>query len=278
VWTGEFREAVDALDKPLHWKAPQTIFVNSMSDLFGEGVSNEYIASVFGVMAATRQHTYQMLTKRADRLPAWVEWVASMAKRGNMIGGPRETIFVRNAANKLLARDCADLGLDVRMDPANELCFEARPWPLPNVWLGVSVEDRKHGLPRIEHLRRTPAAVRFLSIEPLLEDLGEINLDGIHWVIVGGESGSGARPFDVAWARSIRDQCRAANVPCFVKQLGAHVIWDGNSSPGEHWPTGTKHEDTRLGHWRARLSDKKGGAIGEWPEDLRIREMPKGLK
>lgn len=122
--------------------------------------------------------------------------------------------------------------------------------PFPNVWLGVSVENRKQGLPRIDILGDTPAAIRFLSAEPLLEDLGELDLTGIHWVIIGGESGAGARPMDLGWVRSIRDQCHALGVACFVKQLGS--AW-----AAEH----------------AR-SDRKGGDMHLWPEDLRIREMP----
>jgi Protein of unknown function (DUF5131) len=120
-------------------------------------------------------------------------------------------------------------------------------------WRGVSVEDRKSGLPRIEHLRVANVAVRFLSIEPLLVDIGDINLDGIHWVIVGGESGPRARPFDLQWARSIVIQCRAQKVPCFVKQVGTRPICDG--SP-------------------IALSDFKGGNPAEWPTDLRVRESP----
>lgn len=126
--------------------------------------------------------------------------------------------------------------------------------PIPNVWLGVSVESRKY-LGRIDELRKTPAAVRFLSLEPLLEDLGALDLTGIHWVIVGGESGNGARPFNTDWARSIVAQCKAAGVACFVKQFGAHVIQDGE---------------------RRIKKDKKGGDMDEWPHDLRVRELPQG--
>ena len=127
-------------------------------------------------------------------------------------------------------------------------------WPPNNVWLGVSCENRKHGLARLDHLRRTPAVVRFVSFEPLLEDLGEIDLSGIHWAIVGGESGPGARPCGFAWIRSIRDQCRAAGVPVFIKQLGAQPRTDAD----EIVP---------------RL-DRKGGDMAEWPDDLQIREFP----
>lgn len=217
VWTGEFREAPEMLDIPLKRRIPTTYFVNSMSDLFGEGVSNEYIAAVFGVMAATPRHTYQVLTKRAERLPTWFEWYqGKLAGFDSMLPRAREHLR----------------GVTV-----------GKSWPLPNVWLGVSVEDKKHGLPRIEHLRRTPASVRFLSIEPLLEDLGEIDLTGIHWVIVGGESGHGARPMHSDWARSIRDQCVGAKVPFFFKQWGA---WAPHSSSPSGMYLTTKGNAGRL--------------------------------
>ncbi len=161
----------DRLDHPFHWRSPRRVFVNSMSDLFGNFVPDAYLARVFEVMRATPQHTYQVLTKRAARMATW-------------------TADQRWAA------------------------------PAPNVWLGVSVEDVRHGVPRINLLRRTPAAIRFLSIEPLLEDLPTLNLDGIDWVIVGGESGPGARPMQAAWVRRIRDTCQRAGVAFFFKQWG----------------------------------------------------------
>ena len=143
-----------------------------MSDLFRDKVPEQYIVEVAKVMCVADWHTYQVLTKRSERMR-------------DLLNGP--------------------------------LAFAASQ---PHIWWGVSVEDRQHGLPRVEHLRSSPAAVRFLSIEPLLEDLVEIDLDGIHWIIVGGESGAGARPMDPAWVRSIRDQCAAAAVPFFFKQWG----------------------------------------------------------
>jgi protein gp37 len=161
----------ERLGLPLRWKSPRMIFVNSMSDLFHEEVPDEYIDRVFETMAAAPRHTFQVLTKRADRLAAW------HAERPAVHG-------------------------------------------LNNVWLGVSVEDRRYGLPRIPSLRSVRAAVRFLSVEPLLEDLGELPLAGIDWVIVGGESGPGARPMRREWVESIRDQCLATNVPFFFKQWG----------------------------------------------------------
>jgi protein gp37 len=143
-----------------------------MSDLFHQDVPDAYIDQVVAVMRQADWHTYQVLTKRAERL-----------------------------------RDLL----------ASRLAEAAR---LPHIWWGVSVEDRKHGLPRVELLRAAPAAVRFLSVEPLLEDLGTLNLQGIHWVIVGGESGHGARPLEKAWVTSIREQCAEAGVPFFFKQWG----------------------------------------------------------
>src|SRR3954469_26023198 len=155
----------EKLHEPLRWTEPKMVFVNSMSDLFHEGVDDDYIERVCRVMQEASWHTFQVLTKRSERM--------------------RDMLRTR-------------------------LEFAARE---PHIWFGVSVENRKHGLPRVEHLRAAPAALRMLSVEPLLEDLGELDLDGIGWVILGGESGPGARPMDADWVRSIRDQCRAAGVP-----------------------------------------------------------------
>jgi protein gp37 len=168
----DLRPVPGKLADPLRWATPRMIFVNSMSDLFHKDVPDDYVLRVCEVMRAADWHTYQVLTKRSDRL------------------------------RDLLRTTLADY---------------AR---LPHVWWGVSVEDRRHGLPRVEHLRAAPAAVRFLSVEPLLEDLGRVDLTGIDWVIVGGESGPGARPLDRSWVVSLRDQCRSAGVAFFFKQWG----------------------------------------------------------
>lgn len=168
----DLRLVPEKLEEPLHWRKPRRIFVNSMSDLFQPGVSDGFIRRVFSVMHQAPQHTYQILTKRAERMRTWAASV------------PHE----------LVAQ--------------------------PQIWLGVSVEDRKYGLPRIDALREVPALVRFLSVEPLLEDLGELDLSGIHWVIVGGESGRGARPMAEEWVLSLLKQCRRARVPFFFKQWG----------------------------------------------------------
>jgi protein gp37 len=168
----DLRKVPAKLAEPLRWPGPRMVFVNSMSDLFHRDVSDAYIETVCRVMELARWHTFQVLTKRSERL--------------------RELLLGR-------------------------LGFAAS---LPHVWWGVSVEDRAHGLPRIEHLRSAPAGLRMLSVEPLLEDLGPLDLSGIGWVIAGGESGPGARPMAGEWVASIRDQCQAADVPFFFKQWG----------------------------------------------------------
>jgi len=168
----DLRLVPEKLTEPFTWRAPKLVFVNSMSDLFQPGVPAEYAEAVAQVMTKANWHTYQVLTKRSERLKELLQ--------GRL----------RFAADQ------------------------------KHLWWGVSVEDRKYGLPRIEHLRNTPAAVRFLSVEPLLEELGEIDLAGIDWVIVGGESGPGARPIRKEWVVSIREQCKAAGVAFFFKQWG----------------------------------------------------------
>ncbi len=168
----DLRLVPEKLTEPFKWRSPKLVFVNSMSDLFQPGVPDEYVDAVSGVMAAANWHTYQVLTKRSERLRNLLQ--------SNLQAAARQK----------------------------------------HIWWGVSVEDRKYGLPRIKHLRDSPAAVRFLSVEPLLEDLGEIELSGISWVIVGGESGPGARPIRKEWVIAIREQCKAACVPFFFKQWG----------------------------------------------------------
>ena len=157
---------------PFKWPSSRRVFVNSMSDLFHEGIPDSYIAKIADVMLSANWHTFQVLTKRSERM-------------SRLLRGP-----LRNAAKA------------------------------PHIWWGVSVEDCKHGLPRIDLLRESGASVKFLSCEPLLEDLQGLKLDGIDWVIVGGESGPGARPMAKEWALRIRDNCAQARVPFFFKQWG----------------------------------------------------------
>ena len=168
----DLRLVPEKLGDPIRWSTPRRIFVNSMSDLFHEDVSDDYIEKICRVMLAANWHTYQILTKRADRMSELLR------------------TKLRKATNT------------------------------SHIWWGVSVENRKQGLPRIDLLRKARPRIAFLSVEPLLEDLGPFDLANIHWVIVGGESGHGARPLDEKWVRSIREQCQITKVPFFFKQWG----------------------------------------------------------
>lgn len=239
-WTGKIREAPDHLGDPLRWKKPRRVFVNSMSDLFHPLVSRDFILRVFNVMARAPQHTFQVLTKRPERMAAF-------------LGDPA------------FWNDLNEPGLPPL--PAGSV------WPLRNVWLGTSVEDQVAAEKRVGPLIDTPAAVRFLSCEPLL---GPVNLrkslcscpwfedaestrhlmgcpfypvpnaQPIQWIIIGGESGPGARPMELAWIRSLIGDARRIGAKVFIKQLGSQF--------GAH----------------------KGGNPEEWPMDLRIREWPGG--
>jgi protein gp37 len=238
----------ERLHQPLRWRHPRRVFVNSLSDLFHPEVPDPFIAQVFQVMAAALRHTFQVLTKRPGRM-------ASLLPRLPELINTSDLALVEERAR-------------------------VTAWPLANVWLGVSVEDQHAADLRIPALLKTPAAVRFCSCEPLLGpvDLGlticrqiassyghrlsrtTVHLGGcctralhdaaLHWIIVGGESGPGARPMDLAWARSLLAQCRAASVAVFVKQLGR--AWSQAAGLG-------------AGH---------GGDPAHWPVDLRVRELP----
>ena len=255
-WTGKVDLIESKLKEPLSWRKPSVVFANSMSDLFHESLRDDEIDRVFAVMALAGKHTFQVLTKRSRRMRGWFA--------GTHQGCPDDKGRTLTLPKKIRIRDLAGMVL-------------APPWPLPNLWLGVSVENRANKY-RIDDLRATPAAVRFLSLEPLLEDIGELNLDGIRWVIIGGESGPGARPFDIAWARDIIKQCVEAGVACFVKQLGAKPRWSLTNHLGQ-WAKHVRfvRETSREApyHWdNIKLKNKKGGEMAEWPEDLRVREMP----
>lgn len=275
VWTGKVRLVPEALEQPLRWRKGRRVFVNSMSDLFHENLRDEDIDRVFAVMALAPQHTFQVLTKRPERMLRYFT-----GKRPKPIAdwvefhGP--ATFVAKAldsyVSRLPGRKSARVPEHVRTfgqwaDFSNALA-RATPgvWPLPHVWLGVSVEDQATADARIPLLLQTPAAVRFLSCEPLLGPVSFLDhrvcdqcgvsparlwagdpyagfarpwsgpfcpqhynpddgcdgvLGGIDWVIVGGESGPGARPMHPAWARELRDQCQAAGVPFFFKQWGS---------------------------------------------------------
>lgn len=246
-WNGQIRVVPELLDQPLRWRKPRRVFVNSMSDLFHEGVPRDFILRVFMVMRRASHHTFQVLTKRPERMRRLLsEWLP-----------PAEAL--------------ADMSL-VQKSPA------------PNVWLGVSVEDQATADERIPLLLATPAAARFVSAEPLLGPVGfpfarigewnslarehgqEYAATALDWVIVGGESGPRARPCAVDWVRSIVEQCRAAGTACFVKQLGASPVEDGCES-GHVW-VGRSPQSLR------RIADRAGSDPAEWPADLRVREFP----
>lgn len=209
VWTGEIRVVPELLDEPLHWSTPRRIFVNSMSDLFHEAVPDDFIGQVWRRMAWNQQHTFQILTKRPARMLKW------------LYAHGQDAVFAGERAEY-------------------EQALKAHGWPLRNVWLGVSVEDQATADERLPLLLQTPAAVRWISAEPLLgpiylnwdvwPDLNP-NGSGLNWVVAGGESGPAARPAHPDWFRSLRDQCGAAGVPFFFKQWG-------------EWITGEKQDDT----------------------------------
>ena len=204
-WTGQIEFVESTLEKPLHWKKPRMIFVNSMSDLFHKNVSIEWQTDIFEMMAKT-PHTYQVLTKRASlAMSRMIDIGTGVAYR---LGKQREPGF----------------------------------WPLKNVWLGVSVENQNY-LDRIDHLRETEAAVKFLSLEPLLGPLPNLNLSGIDWVIVGGETGPGAREIRLGWVRDIRDQCLQAEIPFFFKAWGASH--PGGRIDGREWKEMPHAQDIR---------------------------------
>lgn len=272
-WTGRVELVEGKLTEPLRWRKPQRVFVNSMSDLFHEALPDEAIDRVFAVMALAPHLTFQVLTKRADRMR---EYFAQNGWKPHAGGPLRDRIEVATMKMRAGRRT------GIWRDTPEVHTSSPDGWPIANVWLGVSVEDCKRGLPRIDDLRQTPAAVRFLSVEPLIEDVApKLDLASIDWVIVGGESGPGARPCDVEWIRSVVEACDYAGVASFVKQLGAFVE-DRNDAgfDGEqpwHWPPGTltgRSERFQGATVRVRLRDAKGGDPAEWPEDLRVREFP----
>lgn len=246
-WNGIVRTVPEALAIPLRSSKPTTWFVNSMSDLFYGNEADrkaaesggyeftpvplEFIDKVFVTMAMCPQHTFQILTKRPDRMAEYLSY---------------DFITENHPFNP--HRSFGEIPRDR---------WASLRWPLPNVWLGTSVENQKCKS-RIIQLSDVPAVVRFLSLEPLLEDLGVIDLTGIKWVIVGGESGHAARPCYTNWIDRIVEQCTDASVPVFIKQLGSNH----------------RCIDHEWGDVSIKLKDPKGGNITEFPPELQIREFP----
>lgn len=281
-WTGKVAVMWDRLTDPLKWREPATIFALSMSDLFHEALPMDEIATIYAVMVAAvhvRGHTFQVLTKRSDRMREITNSPAFWRQVNAEAGGH---VMERTDA---LAR---------RSDDARATLDEYGPDnPSPGIWLGVSVESQKYADERVPDLLATPAAIRFLSCEPLLAGIcfNQAWLrrpGGIDLAIIGGESGPKSRP---VWVPAIRDMVanlRRADVACFVKQLGANVQdrndagFDGCEPDG--WPDmdpfdiehdlggiSTEYQGAPV---RVHLKSKKGNDMAEWPEDLRVREMP----
>jgi protein gp37 len=288
-WTGKVVLVEQQLDQPLRWKRPRRIFVNSTSDLFHESVPDEWIDRIFAVMALAPQHTFQVLTKRPERMQQYLDCIDA-----EFHAGPDDL-------NERFGEHCVQLS----GDPCAAGWFEDHVnWPLPNVWLGTSIEDQATADARIPHLLDTPAAVRFLSAEPLLGPVdltmvpshkiaptvtiminattGEDGAGGkrarLDWVIGGGESGPGARPMHADWARSLRDQCEAAGVAFFYKQAGEWL--HETQATSDQWnPIGAAARNIHLwddGTMSLRIGKKAAGRLldgREWNQMPGVRDV-----
>lgn len=270
-WTGQVKFLPARLEQPLHWCKPRMVFVNSQSDLFHESITDEELDQIFAVMALTPQHTYQVLTKRPKRM---YDYCKSLGKHNT-----------EDRLSKAIAK----------INPNGSAWYEMRGgWCLPNLWLGVTVENQQTANERIPLLLQTPAAIRFLSCEPLLErvDLRQVgqgaeiwdSLNGqflkddysldvcptLDWVIVGGESGHNARPCDIDWIESIVTQCVEANISCFVKQLGSNAVAQ------KEWAVINGASLSMVGSkYSLPNITGKGSNPDEWPASLRVRQFPK---
>lgn len=251
-WDGSVEFVESQLLKPLSWKKPKRIFVCSMSDLFHENVPDEWIDKVMAVIALSSQHTFQVLTKRPHRAKEYF----SQTDLPNR--------WYQSAIDFLWQAVEKDFGGLINL----QTYFMNRPYPLPNLWLGTTVENQDLANQRIPILLEIPAVVRWLSLEPLLGDIKldftnyvddwntsvDIGCHKVSWVVVGGESGRNARPCAIGWLTSVVQQCHSANIPVFVKQLGSNCVVLPGLSFG--------------------YSDRKGGDIAEFPPHLQIRQFP----
>lgn len=290
-WTGDVRLLEGMLGRPLRWRAPRRVFVNSMTDLFHHAVPFPFIAAVFGAMASCPQHTFQVLTKRPERALEFFRWIERRAEDGKRLFPDEDPAWRIGQLLAVELNRAAGVSGYVPGKRANGYQdFDPRraAWPLQNVHLGVSVEDQATADERIPLLLQIPSVVRWVSYEPAIGGVDftpwmwpthwcwdarfktpedaiaegatatrtrqRLVLQGsefIDWIVIGGESGPGARPFDLAWARSLIKQVSAAGVPLFIKQLGARPVIDGQP---------------------VELQDRKGGDMDEWPSDLRVRQ------
>jgi len=228
-WTGELRLVPQRLTEPLGWRKPRRVFVNSMSDLFHAKVPESFRAAVFAVMAACRQHTFIIVTKRPG--PGLIPWESAEEAHASAMGYARR------------------YSRDRRLQSSP---WRSVPWPLSNVQLLVSAEDQSTWSERVPKLLEMPAAVRGVSAEPLLGPIvWPDGLEQLDWLVIGGESGRGARPCGAPWIRDLATKAHAAGVAVFIKQLGSTSVGAG-TQPG------------------------KGNDPSTWPEDLRVRELPRG--
>jgi protein gp37 len=288
-WTGEMRFVPEVLEQILRLRKPQRIFMPSMSDPFHPAVKDEWLDRIFATIALSPHLTFQLLTKRPERM---LEYLGKAYQRVCKV----LQSYPRSKTSSL--RDNSTV--EGMIGPMN-----LRVWPLSNLWLGVSVENQQAANERIPLLRQAPAAVSFLSCEPLLEAVELFDVDGpvsiameevnpketlfpaevIDWVVIGGESGNGARPCQTDWIRSLVEQCRDVGVPCFVKQLGQFpVSREAESTRTEvisreiysEWVfKAAAQQGFDLERYHIlKLKDRKGGNPEEWPEDLRVREFP----
>lgn len=267
-WNGNVHLVESALDQPMRWRKPRRIFVNSMSDLFHENVPDDVIAQVFAVMARSKNHTFQLLTKRPQRMRDWLSRVANWGGWWTHDG----------------TAPAASYG-------GTGIIVGHAQWPLPNVWVGVSIEDQATADERIPLLLKTPAAVRWISAEPLLGSVdirpwlracydasmrwlkgddsrcSPADMPFLDWVVVGGESGAGARPMHPDWARSLRDHCVEAGVPFLFKQWGE---WSPSVAGMWHYPL------TGMPDFPARASGKDTHDFGDGYGAVRIGKKVAG--
>lgn len=283
-WNGKVHLMPERLDEPIRRRKPARIFLGDMSDIFHPEVPFEFIAACFGVMAACPQHTFLLLTKRPARMLEFFEWL--MTRIVPKCSGPQESTACAWEAWRKYGVELPDSLLHAGWQVAGE-----RPWPLPNVHLGVTCEDQQRANERIPLLLQCPAAGRWISAEPLLGPIDFLACNDairraglylpsekkIDLVIVGGESGPRARPCDVEWIRSIVYQGNDAGCPVFVKQVGSHPAGDGCEREGQEWPEHVAFERVTDEVYRVlRLRNHHGADPSEWPEDLRVREYPNG--